>query len=92
MQNNILNVIENQNHKNPLNTTHVRLIPKVNWAKPVAEYRPIACNVFYKIISKLISLRLKPVLEIIISENQSAFIPGRAIYDNVLITHELYIT
>lgn len=73
-----------------LNETHIRLIPKTHGAKRVEEYRPIAlCNVYYKVISKLLSLRLKPVLNSIISENQSAFIPGRAITDNVLITHEV---
>ena len=73
-----------------LNHTHIRLIPKTSDAKKVADYRPIAlCNVLYKIISKLLSLRLKTVLDSIISENQSAFIPGRAITDNVLITHEM---
>lgn len=73
-----------------INTTMVRLIPKTSTAKRVEEYRPIAlCNVYYKIISKLLSLRLKPILATIISENQYAFIPGRAIADNVLITHEV---
>ncbi|XP_013679777.1 uncharacterized protein LOC106384346 [Brassica napus] len=73
-----------------LNETHVRLIPKIQGAKKVEEYRPIAlCNVYYKVISKLLSLRLKPILKEIISENKSAFIHGRAITDNVLITHEV---
>lgn len=37
----------------------------------------------------ILSLRLKPVLQSLIGETQSAFIKGRAISDNVLITHEL---
>ncbi|XP_013625016.1 PREDICTED: uncharacterized protein LOC106331249 [Brassica oleracea var. oleracea] len=73
-----------------INKTHVRLIPKFLGAKTVEEYMPIAlCNIYYKIISKLISIRLKNVLGVIVSENQSAFVSGRAIADNVLITHEV---
>lgn len=73
-----------------INMTQVRLIPKSGDALKVSDYRPIAlCNVYYKIISKILSLRLRPVLGSIISENQSAFLPGRAIADNVLITHEI---
>ncbi|CAA7019014.1 unnamed protein product [Microthlaspi erraticum] len=74
---------------NSINETYVRLIPKVQCPKQVAEYRPIAlCNVFYKIISKLLTKRLQPILSAIVSENQTVFVPGRAILDNVLITHE----
>lgn len=73
-----------------INMTQVRLIPKSSDALRVSNFRPIAlCNVYYKIISKILSLRLRPVLGTIISENQSAFLPGRAIADNVLITHEI---
>lgn len=74
---------------NSINATHIRLIPKIQSPKSVYDYRPTAhCNVYYKVISKILSLRLKLVLQEIISENQSAFIHGRAISDNVLITHE----
>ena len=56
-----------------INTTHVRLIAKSQTAKVVSDFRPIAlCNVYYKIISKLLSLRLRPVLGNIISESQYA--------------------
>ena len=73
-----------------LNHTHVRLIPKTTAAKAVGDYRPIAlCNVYYKIISKLLAQRLKQVLPFLISENQSAFVQDRAISDNILISHEV---
>ena len=57
------------------------------------DYRPISLsNVAYKIISKILAERLKPWLKIVITENQSAFIVGRLITDNVLIAHELMHT
>lgn len=43
----------------------------------------------YRVISKILSRRLKPVLQEIVSETQSTFVPDRAISDNVLITHEV---
>lgn len=72
-----------------INHTFITLIPKVNNLEKVSNFRPISfCNVIYKIISKLIANRLKPVLNSIISETQSAFIANRLITDNILITFE----
>ncbi|KAG7578550.1 Zinc knuckle CX2CX4HX4C [Arabidopsis thaliana x Arabidopsis arenosa] len=75
---------------NRLNETHVCLIPKGQAPKTPAGFRPIAlCNVTYKIIAKILTHHLQPFLNKLISKHQSALVPGRAITDNVLITHEM---
>ncbi|GJW39768.1 hypothetical protein Tco_0065613 [Tanacetum coccineum] len=73
-----------------VNHTFLALIPKVSTPLKVTDYRPISCcNVLYKCISKIITNRIIDGLKEIVSENQSAFIPGRRISDNILITQEL---
>ena len=72
------------------NDYFIALIPKIKSLKNMKQFRPISpCNVFYKIISKLLAERLKAVLPSLISYSQSAFMRNRYIIDNVLIGHEL---
>ncbi|KAM2983667.1 hypothetical protein FF2_009561 [Malus domestica] len=73
-----------------LNHTNLVLIPKVKCPKNMTQYRPIALyNVIYKILAKVLMNRLKLVMPKVISENQSAFVAGKQIQDNILVVHEI---
>lgn len=69
-----------------LNDTNVVLIPKKKNPTTMGELRPISlCNVLVKIITKVMANRMKEV----VSENQSVFVPGRLISDNIMISYEV---
>lgn len=71
------------------NDTSITLIPKVKHPQQISQYRPIAlCPVPYKIASKMVTNRLKVWMNVIVGEEQSAFVPGRNITDNVLVAFE----
>lgn len=73
-----------------VNSTILALIHKRTDSLEMKDYRPIACcNVLYKVVSKILANRLKLVLSRIISTNQSAFIKGRLLMENMLLASEL---
>lgn len=73
-----------------LNETHITLIPKVAHPESITQYRPISlCNCSYTIIAKVMANRLKPLLSNLISQEQSAFVSGRQIQDNIFIVQEV---
>jgi hypothetical protein len=58
-----------------LNSTFITLIPKVNKPNHFGDFRPISlCNLSYKIISKIIADRIKPILSRSLSEEQLGFL------------------
>lgn len=70
-----------------INHTVISLLPKVSTPIAITDYRPISCcNVLYKCISKIIADGIKKGLKVIVSENQSAFVPDRRISDSILLT------
>lgn len=73
-----------------LNTSFIALIPKQDKAMTLDQFRPIAlCNVIYKIISKVIANRLKPILPTLVSEEQTRYVEGRQILNNIIQAHEI---
>jgi hypothetical protein len=73
-----------------LNATFLTLIEKEEQATNPKQFWPIAlCNVIYKIITKIIALRLKPILPFIISKEHIGYVEGRHIMDSVILVHEV---
>lgn len=74
----------------PIHCTLVSLVPKVHSPVTVKEYRPIVCcSVLYKIISKVLTMRLHDVVATIICDGQVGFVPGRKTSDNIILAHEI---
>jgi hypothetical protein len=72
------------------NATFLTLIPKEDRVTHPKQFHPIAlCNVIYKIITKIIALWLKPILPFIISKEQSGYVEGCQIMDNIILVHEV---
>jgi hypothetical protein len=72
-----------------LNSTYLVLIPKSNHPTHFKDFRPISlCNLCYKIISKVLTNRIRPILSKSLSEEQLGFLKGRQILDVVGVAQE----
>jgi mannosylglycoprotein endo-beta-mannosidase len=68
-----------------LNSANIALLPKKDGAEQLTDFRPISLiHGVAKIIAKMMSLRLSPFMDTLISKSQSAFIKTRSIHDNFL--------
>lgn len=73
-----------------LNKTFIALIPKVKDPGTLSDFNSISlCNTTYKIFSKIIVNRLKPLLHKFIGKTQNEFVLGCQIIDAAITTHEV---
>ncbi|XP_060202575.1 uncharacterized protein LOC132630997 [Lycium barbarum] len=76
----------------PKSVTHTNLVllPKKNNIETFADMRPISLSNFInKVISRVVQDKLEGILPSLISPNQSGFVKGRCIIENVLLTQEV---
>ncbi|KAA3460139.1 reverse transcriptase [Gossypium australe] len=73
-----------------LNNTLIVLIPKTERPEEFSQFRPISlCSVLYKVVMKVIANRFKLIFPNYISPQQTGFIAGRNISDNIIIAQEI---
>lgn len=85
----VLKVLNNEDDITTWNLTLIVFIPKISEPREVKDFRPISlCNTMYKLVSKVLANRIRKVLNSVVDESQSAFVPGRLITDNIILGYE----
>jgi len=78
----------------PLNATFLTLIPKENRANSHGNFRWISlCNMACRVISKVVTNKLKPLMDMIISKQRGGYASGRwQFFDGIISTYDLIHT
>lgn len=73
-----------------INVINIFLISKKDIMKSPKDFKPIGfCNILYKILAKVQANRLQKILSMVIYKEQSVFVPGRNIQENILVAFKL---
>ncbi|CAA0825525.1 Unknown protein [Striga hermonthica] len=93
VRNMVREVMHGNDMPRQLNKTLIVLIPKVDCPSSIKEFRPISLlNVVYKLVTKVLTTKMKRLMPLLIGPTQVSFIPGRHITDNIVIAQELIHT
>ncbi|XP_026410433.1 uncharacterized protein LOC113305633 [Papaver somniferum] len=75
---------------NGLNSNFLVLIPKTQNAKKANQFRPIGLfNFFFKIFTKILTMRISNLLSKIISPQHGAFIKDNSIQEQIVLASEM---
>src|SRR3954468_18892763 len=73
-----------------LNFGNIILLPKVNNAERIQQYRPIfLLNISFKFFTKVATIRLNSVADHVVRPSQTTFMQGRNILDGMVILHKI---
>jgi hypothetical protein len=72
-----------------LNYAMIILIPKEEEAKSLKKFRPISLiNCSFRVFAKALNTRLERICNRLLAPNQTTFVKGRYILENVVAAHE----
>ncbi|XP_019162015.1 PREDICTED: uncharacterized protein LOC109158583 [Ipomoea nil] len=69
---------------------YMTLIPKKDNPENAGDFRPITLlNVIFKIVSKVLVNRFRPIMKKLVGPFQNSFLPGRSTMDNIVLAQEV---
>lgn len=87
----VCKIFEDPNRVKEINGTLITLIPKKEVVTCMKDFRPISlCNVSYKVVTKILTQRLRDLMGKLVGPCQSSFIPNRHSGDNIIVAQEVF--